>query len=141
MDILSELTQLKADYQAAQDLLAANASTVSEKDEALAAATQEIEAKASKVTELEALVSSHAEEIKALKQSIASLEASKQTAEEKAIELVASQGIAPLKVDVAAANEEAISKEQFLATLESLKGDSIKAAEYFHKHKSAFLNA
>jgi len=144
MDLLAELNKLKADFAAYSELLETANSQLAEKDnsiqsvnELLSVANMEIEAKAGKVTELEAVIANHAAEVETLKQTIADLEANKQTAEQKAIELVAEQGVKPVKVDVQASN--APSKEDLLKEFSAIT-NNIKRAEFWQKHKAALLS-
>jgi septal ring factor EnvC (AmiA/AmiB activator) len=135
MDLLSELETLKADYSAAQTLLeeakvnlSALQATITEKETALQDASAAIEA-------LNASVASKDSSIADLKAKVADLEAKDKTATEKAVEIVASQGIAPLTVDNTGKGESK-TKEEVIAEYKSLKG---KAKSLFYEKNKALI--
>lgn len=140
-DILAELTQLKADHSAAQTLLeeaktakeafdgqlAAKHAVIAEKEGAIAKAN---EAFAAKEQELAQQVA----DFNAVKAELESLKASQKSAEQKAVELVANQGIAPLKVDTKDTNA-ALTKAEALAQYNAIK-DPVERAHFYHANKA-----
>ena len=135
MDLISEFEKLKADYSAAQtlleeakDSLSALQSTVADKDNALNDASAAIEA-------LKASAVSKDSSIADLKAKVADLEAKDKTATEKAVEIVAAQGIAPLTVDNTGKGESK-TKAEVIAEYASLKG---KAKSLFYEKNKALI--
>jgi chromosome segregation ATPase len=137
MDILADLNALKADYSAAQSLLEeAKTSletlkaTVSEKESALTAANEILAGKDKELAGKDTAIAD-------LKAELAALQASQKSAEEKAVDIVASQGIQPLKVDV---KEIAASqnKEELIAQLTAIRDPKARAEFYFANKAAIF---
>jgi chromosome segregation ATPase len=137
MDILSELTQLKADFSAAQGLLEeakhsgeSLAAQLAEKDSAVAAKLETISA-------LTLTLSAKDKELGELQGQLAELKAKEKTAEQKAVELVANVGIKAMKADYS--KEAAVKdKAEVIATIHSLK-DPIERAQYYFANKAVLF--
>jgi len=137
MDIISELTQLKADYSAAQSLL----EEAKHSGEALAAQLAErdsaITGKAEEISALTVSLGKKDKELTALQAQLAELKAKEKTAEQKAVELVANVGIKAMKADYS--KEGAVKdKAEVIATIHSIK-DPIERANFYFAHKAVLF--
>jgi len=144
MDILSELTDLKAEHSAAQTLLEeAKVShdtlqtLIADKESQLHASADLVASKEKTIADLGDLIAGKDSAIADLHAQIAALNAKDKTAEEKAVDLVASQGIKPLKVD-AKGMSDAISKEEVIAQLSAIR-DPVERANYYFANKAALF--
>lgn len=137
-DILADLDALKADHTAALSLLeeakASQESLKSQLASALEASASATAALATKDTELTALKA----ELESLNAELASLKANEKTAAEKAVEMVAAQGIKPLAVDVTA-SQAAKSKDEVLAELNRIT-DPIARADFYANHRASLFD-
>ena len=130
MDILSQLEDLKANLQTATESKAALETTLAELNAGIAARDEAATAKDKELADLNAVLASKDESLAAIQAKVQELTAAQKTAEEKAIEIVASQGIAPVKVDSKSGNE--LSGDDARAEYARLqKEDPIKAGKYF----------
>ena len=121
MDILSELETIKADFNAANALL--EESKVSQDSLKAVIASKDIELSdaSAAIEALKASVDSRDLTINVLQAQLADLKAKQTTAEQKAVEIVAAQGIKPLTVDNSGKGELK-TKDEVLAGYSSLKG-------------------
>jgi chromosome segregation ATPase len=140
-DILSELDTLKADYAAAQTLLAeaqtAKATLdaqLSDKDSSLAAKDQEISTQADRIAALNADVQERDAKIATLTAAIESLKQAQISAEKKAVEMVAAQGVRPVKVDKASDIKPA-TRAEVLGQWQTLTSAQDRAA-FYREHKA-----
>lgn len=143
MDILAELNALKADYSAAQTLLeeakgaqAAYEAKLTEKDNALTAANEAVAAHTAGVETAKATIANKDAAIAALQAELDGLKATQKTAEEKAVEIVANQGVKPIKVD-ASAEAHAKSAEEVKAEYMAIK-DPVERSKFYSANRAAF---
>jgi len=128
-DILADLNALKADHSAALNLLEeAKASQDSIKGE-LAEALAAKEAALADSASASANLSSLKAQLEGLQAELASLKANEKTAAERAVEIVAAQGIAPVAV-AATDNNKPTTREQALALYAAAETKEAKAAVY-----------
>lgn len=144
-DILETLNAVKADFKAAEELVAelqgekeTFTSTLSDKEAALTAALETIGAKDALIAELQESLTAKDAEIASLGSVIATLKSEQVTAEAKAVEIVAAQGIAPITVDRTAETGKLATREEALAEYASLKGAKDKAA-FWEAHKAILI--
>jgi len=143
MDILQDFAELKANHESLSALFEASkaeltkaSASIADKDSLLSEAKEALKVKDA---DLDALKGSLEAELHTAKARIAELETSAKTAEEKAIELVARQGIAPLKVDSKAGNS--LTKEEALEEYgELLKSNSLDAGKFYAANKAVILS-
>jgi len=124
-DLLEDIDSLKADIHAANELLEQANSSLKTKDEALSARDSEI------ASLKEALKGKEAEAAKLL-QDFTALQAKEASASAKAVEIVASQGIAPLPVKVEANATQ--SREDLLKQYAGITNSKDKGT-FWAKHR------
>lgn len=130
MDILSELEQLKADYASAQALIeqakASNTALetiVAEKDEDISKARKA-------VVEAQAALADKDIALATLQAQFEELKASQKSAQERAIDMVASQGVKPVKVDVKAQESPKMTQAEALAKYAAITNSKERGAFY-----------
>lgn len=128
-DILADLNALKADHTAALTLLEEAKTSQDSLKNQLAEAAQ---LAATKEAELASLNT----RFEAVQAELASLKENQKTASEKAVEIVAAQGIKPLAVDVVS---PAQSKDELLAELNRIT-DPIARAEFYATHRASLFD-
>lgn len=148
MDLLAEIENLKSQYAAANELFETATAQANEaksalaaKEQALAAleadkaaaAAQAAEALQAKQAELDAKLAA----IAALEAAIAELKANAKSAEERAIELAAAQGIKAPKVEAGQAGA-ALTKEEALEQYANI-ADPVERGLFHAKHRSLLL--
>jgi hypothetical protein len=145
MDILAELTSLKADYTAAQSLLTeAQAlktsfdSQLAEKETALNTSLETIAAGNKAISDLTLAITGKDKEISDLQALVASLKKAEVTAETKAVEMVAAQGIAPVKVEAQVDTGKPSTRAEVLAEWDKLT--SAKERSAFYMENKAIIN-
>lgn len=144
MDIVNEIENYKAEIASANSLLEeANTkatelnAALADKDKEIAALSEKLVFGENKISEIIAKFDASEKEKAELVAKISELEAAAKTVEQATTEVAASQGIKPLKVDVAA---EAVDKATVLKTyLELQAKDSMEAARYFTANKDLIL--
>lgn len=145
MDILAELTALKTDFTAAQALLAeaenlkaSYDSKLSEKEAELNESIQTVALKDKGIADLNLAISGKDKEIADLKALVASLKQAEVTAESKAVDMVAAQGIAPVKVEIEKEASKPASREEILKQWGAITNSKDRAA--FYKEHKAVIN-
>jgi len=136
MDLISELETLKADYSAALALIEEaklNHEAAKAEKATLEAAFQAAKAEFDKAKAESAEL---AEKLGEALKSIDSLKAEAKTATEKAIDIAASQGIAPMKSESPVAT---YGKDNILAEFASIK-DPVKRGEFWKSNRKALLD-
>lgn len=137
-DILAELTALKADAVASQALLAEAQAAKTAFDAQVALTAQELADKDSSIASLVSAAAVKDAELATLAAEIAGLKATSKTANEQAIEIAASAGVAPLKVDASAQADAAKSKDEIIAELSAIT-DPVARANYYFANKAALF--
>ena len=141
LPILDQLAKLQEDFEASNTAKATLESTLAElnasvasKDELLKASNEEIAAKAALLDELTNKVSAKDESLAAIQAKVDELTANAKSAEEKAIEIVANQGLSFVpKVD--SKMDNSLTPEDARAEYTKLQAESpAKAGEYFQSH-------
>ena len=146
MDILTEVTQLKeanaqleTNHNAATESLAAALGELNTFKAEAEAGKATIATQLEQINDLTSKLTASGNELGSVRAELETLKANQQTAEQKAVTIVASQGVAPMLVKAGAS--EAVSQseaiEQYKSKLAS--GDSIGAAKYFAQYKSVIL--
>jgi len=142
MDLLAEINTLKADFTAAQSLLAeaenlkaSYDSKLADKEAALAESIQTVALKDQGIADLNLTLSNKDREIAELKDLVASLKQAEVTAESKAVDMVAAQGIAPVKVEIEKEANKPASREEILKQWGAITNTKDRAA-FYKEHKT-----
>lgn len=148
MDILAELQSIKADYASNKEVLAKALEQTAEfkasleaKELAFSEVSTSLETVKSELAKATEDLTAKTGELEAIKNALAELKLKESTAEAKAIDIAASVGIAPLKVDASESQTDLLTKEEATAHYSELiklntREASKQAAEYFAKHQA-----
>jgi hypothetical protein len=142
MDLLAELTQVKADLAAAQALVDTNGTSLQAALDAQASIQSAFDAfkadSEAKIAQAALDLAAKQEELAALQVSFENLKAEQKTADEKANDIVAGLGIAQVKVDVSGIAPSLTADEARKAYAELKDPDA--RADYYAKHRALFMS-
>lgn len=146
MDILLELTALKdahgvleADCKAATELLEASVATTESLKAQLEAKDAELKAHLEQVNTLNALLNTANVTLEEVRAEVEQLKAEHATAEQKAVEIVAKQGVAPIAVNLSAS--EVLTKADALTAYKALLQTSPQqAGQFYAKNRDILIN-
>ncbi len=135
-DILLELKKFKADFEAAQTLLTESQASVAKIQEQLTAKDAELVAKVAELTAKESELKGLADKVTAkdkeladITAQVASLKASQKSAEQIAVDSLATVGAKPMEVKSDALETDAVTtREQALEAYNAAQGAKAKAA-------------
>lgn len=146
MDILEELNTLKAEYTASTNLLETASKEIAEltasvnaSAEAVKIANEAITARDGELSFLKDSLNASASEIETLKEKIAELQANEKSAEDKAVEIVASQGVAPIAVKVGEPGAELTTDEARAKYADLSKKNSMEAGRFYLANKNLII--
>jgi len=136
-DLIAQLEQFKADNASALAQLAEALASKAAFEALVADRDNDVAAARKAVSEANALVAEKDIELANLRAAIEGLKATQKTAEQQAVEIVAEQGIKPLKVEQTA--QAPASKAEIVAKLESIK-DPVARGEFYAANRAALFD-
>jgi chromosome segregation ATPase len=138
-DILAQLEQAQASLTEALASKTALDTLLAERDNDISQARKAVsEANAAKAS-LEASLADKDIELSNLKASLEALKAEQRTAQERAIELVAAQGVPTVKVDVKAQESVKMTRQEAVTKFASIK-DPNERARFFAANKALIFD-